>query len=79
MTRNDARMIAQELFPMVIKEMRKMLMDQPQEDEYMNSAEAARFIRRSVSFLKNHPEIPSTKVGSRRLYSRNELSRFVRR
>ena len=79
MTRNDARMIAQELLPMLMKEIRRIVPTAAVEDEFLNSADAAKLICRSVSFLKSHPEIPSTKVGSRRLYSKKELMKFVMR
>lgn len=80
MNRSDARKIAEELVPLLLKEIRKMVPKAVEkcDDEYMTTAEAAEYIRRSVSFLKAHAEIPSAKVGARRLYLKSDLRKFVR-
>lgn len=80
MNRSDARKIAEELVPLLLKEIRKMVPKAVEkcDDEYMTTAEAAEYIRRSVSFLKAHGEIPSAKVGARRLYLKSDLRKFVR-
>ena len=59
MTRRDAQMIAEELYKLMQKD----------DVEYMNFKQASEYIKYSVSYLKQHKEIPRCKVGGRILFT----------
>ena len=85
MTRNEARMVAAELAPLLIKEVRRavketMERDRSDNDTLLNVAEAADFLRKTPRWVQDHrDEIPSVKLGRRRVYSRNELMAYLQR
>jgi hypothetical protein len=66
MTRNDARMIAEELYKLMQKDNR--------EEQFMTITEASEYIKHSVSYLKQHKEIPRCKVGGRILFTKKQLT-----
>ena len=49
----------------------------PHASPWLTRAEAAKYLRTSQTWLKDHPEVPHYKVDGRVLYRRAELDEYV--
>lgn len=81
MNRNEARMIAEELYKLVRKDIKQvasgLVIDQ---EEYIDSKEAAKFLGVSLSFLKkNILDIPHVKVGRLNKFKKSLLIEYINR
>ena len=79
MTRNDARIIAEELYRLIKKDS-QLLSNIVREvnEEYMNSQQAAKFLGVSITFLKqNIKDIPHTKVGRLNRFKKSSLIEYI--
>ena len=79
MTRNDARIIAEELYRL-IKKGSQLLSNIVREvnEEYMNSHQATEFLNVSLQFLKkNIKDIPHTKVGRLNRFKKSSLIEYM--
>lgn len=75
MTRNEARMIAEEFFKLCKKN--DLL---PQSDRYLNVREAAQMLGLSAKTVYNKlAEIPHTKVGGTLRFSERSLRQYIER
>lgn len=76
----DARKIAQELYKLMRKDMKDRMADAVAnaEDEFLSHREAAAFLRTTPGALYIRKDVPYTKLGRKRIYSRNALDAFVR-
>ncbi len=73
MTRNDARMIAEELFKLM--QSNKVL-----NERYMSAPEAAELLGLPLQTLYNKiNEIPHTKVGRRLRFAESALKKYIER
>ena len=73
MTRQDARIIAEELFKLLDRE--KVL-----PDRYLSTAEAANYLNMSVGTLYHRlDEVPHTKTGGTLRFSERALRKYVER
>jgi excisionase family DNA binding protein len=79
MTRNDARIIAEELYRLIKKDS-QLLSNIVREvnEEYMNSHQASEFLNVSLQFLKkNIKDIPHTKVGRLNRFKKSSLIEYM--
>ena len=75
MNRTDAKMIAEELYKLVRKELRTVAEDT---DEFLTVDEAADFMRLSKSTLyKKRKVIPCVKINGSLRYSKNALIKYM--
>lgn len=90
MTKAEAKMIAVELAklmkPQIMQAMREAAIEattqarEVETDEYLNSKEAAEFLKMSESALRHNLSIPRTKVaGIGVRYSKNSLTKYLLR
>lgn len=82
MTRAQARMIAEELYKLIKKDIPCFVHDAVIDgtDEYFNTAQAAEFLGVSVSYVKSHiNDIPHTKVGRLNKFKKSSLSSYMSR
>lgn len=85
MTRNEARMIAEELLPLMRKEIKRIAesvleKEAKKDDVFLDYMGASKLTSLSVRYLKEHiDEIPHTVVGKRRLFSKSALLDFLHR
>lgn len=74
-TRREARMIAEELHKLQLKDKAKH--PEPPK-EYLTMREAAEYTRRSYNFFqRNEGKIPRTKVGGRYFYTKEQLAQYM--
>ncbi len=79
MTRNDAIIIAEELYRLIKKD-RQLLINIVREinEEYMTSQQAAKFLNVSLQFLKqNIKDIPHSKVGRLNRFKKSSLIEYM--
>ena len=79
MTRNDAVIIAEELYRLIKKD-RQLLINIVREinEEYMTSQQAAKFLNVSLQFLKqNIKDIPHSKVGRLNRSKKSSLIEYM--
>lgn len=69
MTRNDARMIAEELHKLMLKDNR--------DEQFMTITEASDYIKHSVAYIRKHKDIPRCKVGGRILFTKKNLTDWM--
>lgn len=85
MTRNEARMIAEEMIPLIRKEIKRIVetvldREEKKDDVFLGFIEASKLTSLSVRYLKEHiDEIPHTVVGRKKVFSRNALIEFMNR
>ena len=78
MNRTDAKMIAEELYKLVRKELRTVAENLVIEDEFLTVDEAADFMRLSKSTLyKKRKVIPCVKINGSLRYSKNALIKYM--
>ena len=72
MTRNDARLIAEELIPLMRKAQK--------EDEFVGFHEASKITKLSIRYLREHiKEIPHAHKGRKRVFSKAGLIAYMNR
>lgn len=82
MTRSDARLIAEELYSLIWKNMKSYISDviKDETDEYLDSKEAAAFIGMSVITLRRKKEnFPYRKTGKKLMFSKKGLTQYMKR
>lgn len=81
MTRQESRMIAEELYKLMRKDIARMHdAVREQQEEWLSSAEAARYLGVSVAYLKkNIDDIPHTKVGRLNKFKKSSLYQYINR
>lgn len=79
-TQNDAKKIAGELYKLMRKDIPKFMsaVVEAEVDEYIGHKEAAAMLGMSQSGLYQRKDIPYSKPGKQRVYSKNVISRIVR-
>lgn len=81
-TKREARMIAEELFSMIRKDLQSAMTEVAVEsaDKYMSVKEAAEMLGWSVRTLYNNiKDIPHVKVGKHLRFSEQSLRRYINR
>ena len=79
MTRNDARLIAEELIPLMRKEVKRIVesvleKEAQKEDEFVGFDEASKITKLSIRYLREHiKEIPHAHKGRKRVLARPAL------
>lgn len=80
MTRNEARMLAEEIYKLIRKDI-KLYAEQAvasETEEWMNTEEAAAFLGVSVSYIKkNILDIPHAKIGKLNKFKKSALSQLL--
>lgn len=85
MTRNEARMVAEELIPLMRKEIKRIVemvveREEKKDDVFLDFIEASKLTSLSVRYLKEHiNEIPHTVVGKKKLFSKASLIAYMNR
>lgn len=81
MNRDEARQIAQELWPLMRPLVREVIQQTiVDNDEYLTTSEAAKYLRVSISYINRHlMDIPHTKCGGKNKFSRAALQRYIQR
>lgn len=86
MNRDEARQIAQELWPLMRPLVREVIQQAVTQqtivdnDEYLTTSEAAKYLRVSISYINRHlMDIPHTKCGGKNKFSRAALQRYIQR
>lgn len=80
MTQNDARKIAGELYKLMRKDVRKHLaaVVEVETDEFIGHKEAAAMLGMSPGGLYQRKDIPYSKPGKQRVYSKNMIIQLIR-
>lgn len=85
MTRNEARMIAEEMIPLMRKEIKRIVEDVldkegKKDDVFLDYEGASKLTSLSIRYLKDHiNDLPHTIVGKKKMFSRNALIEFMNR
>ena len=85
MTRNEARLIAEELLPLMREEIKRIVekvleREEKKEDVFLNFIEASKLTSLSVRYLKDHiDEIPHRVVGKKKVFSKASLIAYMNR
>ena len=81
MTRNDARLIAEELIPLMRKEVKRIVESVlEKEDEFVGFDEASKITKLSIRYLREHiKEIPHAHKGRKRVFSKAGLIAYMNR
>lgn len=85
MTRNEARMVAEELIPLMRKEIKRIVesvleKESDKDDMFLDYSEASKLTSLSVRYLKEHiDEIPHTVIGKKRIFSKVALLKYLNR
>lgn len=82
MTRNECRMIAEELYSLIGKNMKSYISEciKANSDEYLNTEEASTMIGISIKTLrKRKDEFPHVKMGKRIMFSKNGIIELMNR
>lgn len=85
MTRNEARMVAEELIPLMRKEIKRIVesvleKESDKDDVFLDYSEASKLTSLSVRYLKEHiDEIPHTVIGKKRIFSKVALIKYLNR
>lgn len=83
MTRNDARLIAEELIPLMRKEVKRIVesvleKEAQKEDEFVGFDEASKITKLSIRYLREHiKEIPHAHKGRKRVFSKAGLIAYM--
>lgn len=80
LTRREAKMIAEELYALMRPEVKQAAttIATDELDTWLSHEEAAKMLGYSVQTLYQRIDIPYTKVGRKRRYSRSALLQFLR-
>lgn len=85
MTRNEARMIAEEMIPLMRKEIKRIVetvleKEDKKDDVFLDYEGASKLTSLSIRYLKDHiKDLPHTVVGKKKMFSRNALIEFMNR
>ena len=82
MTRTDARMIAEELYKLMKKDIKSLVSEavKMESDEYLNTSEVSKLMGVSISYVKqNISSIPHTKVGRLNKFRKSEIIKMLNR
>lgn len=82
MTRTEARMIAEEFYKLIKKDVKGFVQDAvvDGQDEYFNTKQAAEYLGVSESHIRHNIDfIPCTKVGGRYRFRKSKLSAYMSR
>lgn len=82
MTRNECRMIAEELYSLIGKNMKSYISEsiKANSDEYLNTEEASTMIGISIKTLRRRKdEFPHVKMGKRIMFSKNGIIELMNR
>ena len=82
MTRSEARLIAEELYNLIGKNMKTYISEciKYNSDEYLNTEEASTMIGISVKTLRRRKdEFPHVKIGKRIMFSKNGIIELMNR
>ena len=80
MTRNDARILAEELYKLIRKDV-KLYVSQAvmkESDEWLTPEQVAGLLHMSKSYVM-HSDIPYTKIGCRRRYRKSDIIKLLER
>lgn len=80
MTRNDARILAEELYKLIRKDV-KLYVSQAvmkESDEWLTPEQVAKQLNMSISYVM-HSDIPYTKIGCRRRYRKSDIIKVLER
>lgn len=80
MTRNEAKILAQEIYKLMKKDIKELVSQAVAEetDEYMSTKQAAELLGVSISYLL-HSDLPKTKVGKLNKYKKSDLIKSLER
>ncbi|GAB6868787.1 helix-turn-helix domain-containing protein [Bacteroides rodentium] len=80
MTRNDAKMIAEELYKLMRKDVKQLVCQSVREEaeEWLTTKQAAELMGMSVSYIE-HSDIPHTKVGRLNRYKKSDIVKLMNR
>lgn len=82
MNRNDARMLAEELYRLMHKDVKMYISSavQAETEEWLNTDQAAEFLGVSVSYIKkNILDIPHSKIGRLNKFRKSSLIEYLNR
>ena len=82
MTRNDAKLIAEELYKLIHKDVKLYVSTavEAETEEWLNTQQAAEFLGVSLSYIKkNITDIPHTKIGKLNKFKKSTLLQFLNR
>ena len=80
MTRNDAKMIAEELYKLMKKDIKQLVRQSVSEgtEEWLTTEQTARMMGVSTSYIKQH-DIPHSKVGRMNRYKKSDIQKLMNR
>jgi hypothetical protein len=80
MTRNEAKILAEELYKLMKKDIKNLVSQAVTEetDEWLTPEQAAGILSMSISYVM-HSDIPYTKVGHRRRYRKSDIIKILER
>lgn len=80
MTRNEAKILAEELYKLMKKDIKNLVAQAVTEetDEWLTPEQAAGMLSMSISYVM-HSDIPYTKVGHRRRYRKSDIIKILER
>ncbi len=85
MTRKEARMIAEEMVPLMRKEIKQIVAEVLQkedkkDDVFLDYEGASKLTSLSVQYLRSHIlDLPHRVIGKKRVFSRNALIEYMNR
>lgn len=82
MTRNEARILAQELYKLMKGDIKKHIHEivSKEQEEWMNVVQVSEFMGVSVAYVNAHiHEIPHTKVGRLNRFRKSDIIRMMER
>lgn len=80
MTRNECRLIAEELYKLMRKDVKQLVQQSVSEetDEWLTTEQAARMMGVSISYIKQN-DIPHSKVGRLNRYRKSDIQKLMNR
>lgn len=80
MTRNDAKMIAEELYKLMKKDIKQLVSQAvtDETEEWLNSRQVAEMMGVSLSYVRQN-EIPHSKVGRLNRYRKSDIVKLMNR
>lgn len=80
MTRNEVKILAEELYRLMKKDIKTIVSQVVTEeaDEWLTPEQVARMLSMSISYVM-HSDIPYTKVGYRRRYRKSDIVKMLER
>lgn len=80
MTRSEARLVAEELYKLMRKDVKQLVQQSVLEEteEWLTTKQAAELMGMSVSYIE-HSDIPRTKVGRLNRYKKSDIQKMMNR